>query len=509
MVSIDDNNALLIYKVGPVYCCAPSYYVDAIIQPPHLTHPPGTDQAQPGIFKYGDHIVSVVDLRHRFGVEQDKWAQPGRLIVTNLNEGSFGFWVDKILDVVTMPSKGWGNLPPHLPRGVFSKTLLLNEHIHLYSDFHKLNNIQQTGYLKQYIEHLEKQVQAKTQEQEAKRKSVTAIPQSAKPELTLEKEPNSNADNDNPDQNIKNKDMASLTTITQGTSAHKKNETVNSKEKLHNEKNVTHETGNVHKDIIKSSISSKNVTHNVTSEIKPHEHKVKTANRLNTQTTQANKKHIATGKENAVLGKTSATTSRPTTNLEKEGNNLNTQTPAHPQKQDASQTAITPNQNYSLPHIDKDLLSPSSTTAYEPNTHEHEDSQTWLGIVLILLLGLIIGGGSYYLLMDTEPTKLSRVKTTFKPPSSTTLETGSNESSKPANDEKTFDVPLSSKNESALLSEQELIEPSTQQQDLTTAPEDNTDNTSPYHASIQKDEQGITIILNPPIEIALKKSPHH
>lgn len=155
MVSLDDKSAILIYRIGPVYCCSPSLPVENISIPGSLTHPPGTDTAHPGIFKHGRHIVSVSDLRFQFGVNKDNWQHPGRMIITQLKDQHVGFWVDEIIDVIQFPESGWGNLPAQLPRGVFSRTLLLNKHIHLYAEFAKLNNLQGGGYLRQYISKLE------------------------------------------------------------------------------------------------------------------------------------------------------------------------------------------------------------------------------------------------------------------------------------------------------------------------------------------------------------------
>ena len=149
--------SLLTFRVGPVLCCAPSLPVRSIITPPKLTHPPGSDSSQPGIFKHGSHIVKVLDLRQKFGVEKDQHAQPGNLIVTIFDEGGFAFWVDQILDVFDFPSSGWGDIPAAIPRGVFTRTLLLNKKIHLYSEFEKLATINNLGYLKHYIQQLTQQ----------------------------------------------------------------------------------------------------------------------------------------------------------------------------------------------------------------------------------------------------------------------------------------------------------------------------------------------------------------
>ena len=156
------EHSLLTFRVGPVLCCAPSFPVRSIITPPKLTHPPGSDTSQPGIFKHGSHIVKVLDLRQKFGINTVDQSHPGNLIITVFEKESFAFWVDQILDVFDFPSEGWGNLPPALPRGVFTRTLLLNKKIHLYSEFEKLATINDLGYLKHYIQHLKKQEQKKT-----------------------------------------------------------------------------------------------------------------------------------------------------------------------------------------------------------------------------------------------------------------------------------------------------------------------------------------------------------
>lgn len=158
MHSEANQQSLLTFRVGPVLCCAPSLPVNTIITPPKLTHPPGSDTSQPGIFKHGAHIVKVIDLRQKFGVDLPEQSQPGNLIITRIENESFAFWVDQILDVFDFPTKGWGNLPAAIPRGIFSRTLLLNKKIHLYSEFSQLASIHDLGYLKHYIQQLKQQV---------------------------------------------------------------------------------------------------------------------------------------------------------------------------------------------------------------------------------------------------------------------------------------------------------------------------------------------------------------
>lgn len=179
--------SLLTFRVGPVLCCAPSLPVRSIITPPKLTHPPGSDSSQPGIFKHGSHIVKVLDLRQKFGVEKAEQTQPGNFIITIFEKEGFAFWVDQILDVFDFPSEGWGNLPAAIPRGVFSRTLLLNKKIHLYSEFEKLATINDLGYLKHYIQQLKQQSTPETTVAEKKESASSTF--SKKPETaTLIKE---------------------------------------------------------------------------------------------------------------------------------------------------------------------------------------------------------------------------------------------------------------------------------------------------------------------------------
>ena len=187
--SLEDNDALLTYRVGPVFCCGPTLPIMTITPPPPLTHPPGSSTAEPGIFKHGNVIVSATDLRYRFGVKQENWRQPGQIIIAQHDDQARGYFVDEILDVIRFPESGWGNLPALLPRGIFSRTLLINKKIFLYADFSKLSTLQGSGYLAEYIEHLEK---IETQEKEqslkgkAKEKKITDIGRSQKDKPSLE-----------------------------------------------------------------------------------------------------------------------------------------------------------------------------------------------------------------------------------------------------------------------------------------------------------------------------------
>ena len=152
--SIHDADALLIYRVGPVLCCSPTLTVESVIMPPHMTQTPGASVAEPGVFKAPQGIIKAVDLRKRFGVDRNDWVMPGRIIITEIEGGYAGMWVDEIMDVIQSPSEGWRGVPSCVPKDVFTRTLLMDDGILLYADFEKLYHFKESGYLRQHIENI-------------------------------------------------------------------------------------------------------------------------------------------------------------------------------------------------------------------------------------------------------------------------------------------------------------------------------------------------------------------
>ena len=150
--NIQESNALLLYKVGPVFVCSPTMPVEAVTIPPKLTVPPGSSVAEPGLFKSIHGMVRLVDLRVRFGVEKGDMNEPGKIIIVEVEGGHAGFWVDEIEDVISFPTKGWSQVPAYIPRNVFSRTLIEEENIRLYADFEQLDKFKSTGYLRKHIE---------------------------------------------------------------------------------------------------------------------------------------------------------------------------------------------------------------------------------------------------------------------------------------------------------------------------------------------------------------------
>ncbi len=182
-----NDAALIIYRVGPVLCCATSHPVMAVIQPPTVTRVPGSSARRPGIVTYSGRVVPITDLRVAFGVEETDWQSPGRLIIVDLGDHQVGFHVDRIGDVIPWPDEGWGPLPNMLPRDVFSRTWRRNEQIHLFADFDRLDALQADGVLRQYIEQL--QQSAPQHSQPKPLEPLSAPPQTNRSRTSAQKPP--------------------------------------------------------------------------------------------------------------------------------------------------------------------------------------------------------------------------------------------------------------------------------------------------------------------------------
>ena len=111
--------------------CSPTMQVEAVILPPKITVPPGANVAEPGVFKSMHGIVRLVDLRVRFGVDENDRVTPGRIVVVAVEGGHAGFWVDEIEDVVGFPATGWLQVSSHIPKSVFTRMLMHKDNIRL------------------------------------------------------------------------------------------------------------------------------------------------------------------------------------------------------------------------------------------------------------------------------------------------------------------------------------------------------------------------------------------
>ncbi len=156
---LEDTNALLLYRVGPVLMCSPTLQVESVIVPPAISRVSASSDAEPGMFKSMYGMVRVVDLRVRFGVDASQHKQPGQVIIVEVTGGHAGFWVDEIEDVIAFPQTGWSQVPSHVPGSVFSRALMQEDVIRLYAEFDRLDGFKASGYLREHILSLQQEAQ--------------------------------------------------------------------------------------------------------------------------------------------------------------------------------------------------------------------------------------------------------------------------------------------------------------------------------------------------------------
>ncbi len=132
-----EEKYFLIFKVDSFHFCAPVDNVLGIIIPPPVTKMPLTPFHVVGTFLFRDYAALAIDLRRQFGLEEFK-GKAGLFIVTQLESGIVGFWVDGVTTIVTSLK-----LTPchiHFPvlHRFFKEFVLLDDEILLQTDFEML-----------------------------------------------------------------------------------------------------------------------------------------------------------------------------------------------------------------------------------------------------------------------------------------------------------------------------------------------------------------------------------
>ncbi|MDH5325515.1 MAG: LysM peptidoglycan-binding domain-containing protein [Gammaproteobacteria bacterium] len=131
MPALDQQNALLLFRVASVYCCVGTGSVSYLVQNSHSVHAKTV--------RINNKFTKIIDLNHCFGFPAKTTGQMEPIIVTALKNGYFGFWVDQILEVVQIPAKGWENLSSHFNNTPFRRSLMLHNLIYLDVDLETLS----------------------------------------------------------------------------------------------------------------------------------------------------------------------------------------------------------------------------------------------------------------------------------------------------------------------------------------------------------------------------------
>lgn len=133
------DRKLLLFSVGPVACCADSFSIHRIIDPPdNLVHLPGRTH-HPAIFRHEGRLVSVLDVRSLFGLSPDvKSQRQEKLIIAEIEAALYGFWVDEVQSILSAQDGKWGMLPGVVPRTLFDAAFHYKDQLVLHLDFAQL-----------------------------------------------------------------------------------------------------------------------------------------------------------------------------------------------------------------------------------------------------------------------------------------------------------------------------------------------------------------------------------
>lgn len=113
-----DADQYLLLRLGTRRCALPRAVVREILPLPRLWRPPGLPRPLAGFMNLGGHALPVLDLVRLFGLEAEgaggEAALYRHVVLTSAPaEGErFGLLVDRVLDLVNIPSAQLRPIPP-------------------------------------------------------------------------------------------------------------------------------------------------------------------------------------------------------------------------------------------------------------------------------------------------------------------------------------------------------------------------------------------------------------
>ncbi|MDH5230577.1 MAG: chemotaxis protein CheW, partial [Gammaproteobacteria bacterium] len=153
MRALEQNESLVIFRVGPVSCCASVRDVDSIVMMPSFTPMPKQAPCFAGVFRHRDQTVSVIKLRDKFGLPPLSETQHAnaRIILAYTRHGLMGYIVDEVLEVTSNFEYDWSDPPNFVSGNIFDKTLHWGEALVLSTDFDRLYAMNESEPLKQWM----------------------------------------------------------------------------------------------------------------------------------------------------------------------------------------------------------------------------------------------------------------------------------------------------------------------------------------------------------------------
>lgn len=113
---------LVTFRLGNDHFAADIYAVERVLRYQQPTAIPNTPSWIEGVIDYQNHVVPVISLRRRFGLELIEPRLETRILVFNSSEGWIGAVVDAVLEVITVTPQQLAP-PPKFFRGLSAEFL--------------------------------------------------------------------------------------------------------------------------------------------------------------------------------------------------------------------------------------------------------------------------------------------------------------------------------------------------------------------------------------------------
>jgi purine-binding chemotaxis protein CheW len=112
-----DQLQLVAFRLGAEEYAIPIEMVESIIKLGPLTSVPGSPPYVRGVMNLRGRIISVIDLRQRFGMPSGNDQPEGRILVVQYAETTIGILVDSVSEVFNLDEMDFQPPPPELGNG--------------------------------------------------------------------------------------------------------------------------------------------------------------------------------------------------------------------------------------------------------------------------------------------------------------------------------------------------------------------------------------------------------
>ena len=151
MKALQEEEQLLIFKIGQVMCCVSVRDVESVVNARPTSPVPNQPDFFAGVFEYRNETVSVLNLYKKFNYPVPEDPEHGVFIMAFTHRGIVAYWVDAIIDITSDCGAHWSEPPLFVTGNVFEKSLIWQDKLVLKTDFDKLFNMNDAKPLHQWV----------------------------------------------------------------------------------------------------------------------------------------------------------------------------------------------------------------------------------------------------------------------------------------------------------------------------------------------------------------------